>query len=297
MANIDNTGNKLGKILTRVILNTGVKCNSGKIVLKAETGNDAFINVFCHMGDETIEINFRKLKAIFIPNFDKAFHLDVLEASIENAIGEACEMLSITNITLPNKKNSAFNSLYTTYISMDGELVKWDVTGNIPILHIPDERKKDILNCIERSTGTFQFLSAKQNLLTFKFDKNESDVKDVKQRYNVVMYAYVGIKDVKINNEEVSFIDIKESGLITALKEEFLEDDDFIRYDAENCALSVLNQDLKLSELYNDEIFLNCYTYLTSVEGRDVNNFDEYGDKNITTIIDEIAEKMDGIKR
>ena len=96
---------------------------------------------------------------------------------------------------------------------------------------------------------------------------------------------------MKINHEELSFIDMQESGLITAIKEEFVEEDDLIRYDAENCAVTVLDEDLDLKSIANSDIYLSCYVYLTSIDGRNINNFGEYGDKNINDIIDEIAEK------
>ena len=284
--------NKTGKLLTRVILNSGVKCGSGKIMIKAETGNDAFIPVFFHIGGEIVESNFRKLKAIFTPNFDKAFHIDVLKAQVISAIEEACEMLSITKITLKNNRAASYHSLFELFISINGNVVEWRPKNTeLPILYIPKEKQENILNCIEHHAGTHQIVTPKQNILTFKFDKNKSEIVGSSGRWNIDTYVNIGIKDVKINHEEISFVDMVESGLITALKEEFLEEDDLIRYDAEHCAVTVLDEDLDLKSIANSDIYLSCYVYLISVNGKNVDSFREYGDKNINDIIDEIAEK------
>ena len=82
-----------------------------------------------------------------------------------------------------------------------------------------------------------------------------------------------------------------ESGLITAIKEEFVEEDDLIRYDAENCAVTILDEDFDLKSIANSDIYLSCYVYLTSIDGRNVGDYEEYGNKNINDIIDKIAEK------
>ena len=284
--------NKTGKLLTRVILNSGVKCGSGKIVIKAETGNDAFIPVFFHIGGEIVESNFRKLKAIFTPNFDKAFHIDVLKAQVISAIEEACEMLSITKITLKNNRAASYHSLFELFISIDGNVVEWKTRNTeLPVLYIPKEKQENILNCIERNAGTHQIVTPKQNILSFKFDKNESEIVGSSDRWNIYLYVNTGIKNVKINHEELSFIDMQESGLITAIKEEFVEEDDLIRYDAENCAVTILDEDLDLKSIANSDIYLSCYVYLTSIDGRNVGDYEEYGNKNINDIIDEIAEK------
>jgi hypothetical protein len=121
-----------------------------------------------------------------------------------------------------------------------------------------------------------------------RIDYTETEIEVIDDSSTAGMYVNFGFKDITINNEKISFREMNESGLISALMEEIKYDDD-LQMDSENCAYRALANDIDFEA--SDEIFLNAYPYLTSINGVSTTNINDDSENSVMTIIDEIAKK------
>jgi len=285
MAYTDESRYKMGKLLNNLIIKLGPpKVKAGDIMYKVETGDEGVIETQYLTKHDRKPIDFRRINVIFTPNGKYAYHIEVIRQLVNINLDEACKLLDI------GFEYREFKSLVKLFINLDGKIVPWVYTynGEIPMLYITDENKKSILSCVGQSYGTMTFITTKQNILKMNLDYSETELREVNDANQVVMYLNFGYKNVTINNEKISFREMNESGLISVLKEEIVTDED-IQMVCEECGYRELSGDIDFKS--TEDVYVYISPYLASIDGVNVYKLDNDVETSINIIIDKIAEE------
>jgi len=285
MAYTDESRYKMGKLLNNLIIKLGPpKVKGGDIMYKVETGDEGVIETQYLTKHDRKPIDFRRINVIFTPNGKYAYHKEVIRQLVNLNLDEACKLLDI------HFEYRVFKSLVKLFINLNGKIVPWEYTynGEIPMLYITDENKKSILSCIEQSYETMTFITTKQNILKMNLDYSETELREVNDANQVVMYLNFGYKNVMINNEKISFREMNESGLISALKEEIVTDED-IQMVCEECGYRELSGDIDFKS--TEDVYVYISPNLATIDGVNVYNLDNDVETRINRIIDKIAEE------
>jgi len=285
MAYTDESRYKMGKLLNNLIIKLGPpKVKGGDIMYKVETGDEGVIETQYLTKHDRKPIDFRRINVIFTPNGKYAYHIEVIRQLVNINLDEACKLLDI------GFEYREFKSLVKLFINLDGKIVPWVYTynGEIPMLYITDENKKSILSCVGQSYGTMTFITTKQNILKMNLDYSETELREVNDANQVVMYLNFGYKNVTINNEKISFREMNESGLISVLKEEIVTDED-IQMVCEECGYRELSGDIDFKS--TEDVYVYISPYLASIDGVNVYKLDNDVETSINIIIDKIAEE------
>jgi hypothetical protein len=280
MGYTDEAKYKMGKILVKLINKEGVpKLKGGEITFKMDAGDEGVVKTFYTSDEGKSPIDVRRINVIFTPNGKYAYHNGIIQDMVLKKINESCDTLGIYF------SYSEIKRLINLFISINGNVIPWNYQ-NSRLFYIPKETKKEIIYCIPSNNLTYT--TANQNILNMRIDYTETEIEEIDDSSTAGMYVNFGFKDITINNEKISFREMNESGLISALMEEIKFDDD-LQMDSENCAYRALANDIDFEA--SDEIFLNAYPYLTSINGVSTNNINDDSENSVMTIIDEIAKK------
>ena len=272
-----------GKVLSMLILELGPpKIKGGEIIFKEEMGDEGVVETFYNEDDVKVPIHIRRLNVTFIPNGKHSYHFHEIVEGVVNVIQESCELMGI------KFSKYEINNLYNLFMSINGQIIRWSL-NNYHNFFVPETLKKTIIDCIGRSNGNMTFTTPRNNILRMKFDYSETELRETPNFYSAGLYLNIGIKDVTINNKDLTFREMNESGLIIALRDEIKEDEN-LQYDSENCAYGEISNDIKFTNTDND-FFLNVYPYITSINGNSVNNFKDNSETPIWNIIDNIAKE------
>jgi hypothetical protein len=273
-----------GKVLSMLILELGPpKIKGGEIVFKEEMGDDGVVETSYTEDDVKVPIHIRRLNVIFVPNGKHSYHAHNIIEGVIKVIQESCELMGI------KFSRHEINNLYKLFISINGQIIRWNINNHQNCFFVPETLKKTIIDCIGQSHGTLTFATPRNNILRMKFDYSETELREMPNFYNASLYFNIGIKDITINNEDLTFREMNESGLIIAIKDE-IKEDEHLQYDSENCAYGEISNDIEFT-ITDDDFFLNVYPYITSINGNSVNNFKDNSETPIWNIIDNIAKE------
>jgi len=280
MGYTDENRYKMGKILIQLINKNGPpKPKGGEIIFKMETGDEGVIETFYTLDKGKEPIDLRIINVIFTPNGKYAYHRGIIDDMVIKKINESCNILGI-DFSYGN-----IERLVKIFISINGNIIPFNYK-NSKLFYIPKETKKEIIYSIPSKNLTYT--TSNQNILNMRIDYTETEINELDESSCAAMYVDFGFKDITINNEEVSFREMNESGLISALMDEIKNDED-LQMECENCAYNVLSNDIDFE--VSDDIFLNVYPHLTSINGVSTTNINDESETSVMTIIDEIAKK------
>lgn len=281
MSYIDDPRNKTGKILSMLIMKNGApKIKGGELSMKFDMTEEANEYDYYDTKGNKKKLHIRNLNVIFTPNGKACYHREIITSEISNIIRESGVLMGINNLNL--------FSLIKLFIKIDGNVVKW--TSNYPApFFVPKEKKRQIIDCLKSlyTNNKPSYITGNKNTLEYELDYENMDISEAQDSNSAALYVDFAIKNVEINGDRISFREMNEVGLIAAINEEVREGED-LQMDVENCAYRVVSEDINFE--INDDLYLNAYTYLTSVDGVDVHLADEYSEQGLFNTVDAIAK-------
>ena len=274
--------NTLGKLITKLILQHGIKSvKSGTLQYKVQTGDDNTVETIYYDGGSRHEVHTKLINVIFTPNYKHAYHLAFILDDIFEKIKELCLLLNV------NFQHHQLSHLIDFYINIDGDLIKIERYRQYPPkFFVPDEMKEKIASCSFKKLKPEIITTSNKNILRYEFDKKIRFITTESSTDSIELTFSFGIKNITINGESVPFNVMKESGLISALIDDY-------EYEGgpqvfEECAYTEVSEDIDFS---NHNYYFNLFSVLRYVDGISVGSFTASGSEQTNEVVDKIAKE------